>query len=325
MHSGVTPENLKRAVAGFVTDTLGLATTRIEQLSAFATNSVFEVHAGGRQLVVKASEAHEALRAETWACTRAAAAGCAAPHVLARGRLRGGYEVGAFIMPRVAALPAGPAHPALVEVGARLRRLHEAKLAGFGWLAEAEWSVEGDPSLTHATWLDFLYDLCDKARHIPKNNEAARGNDAGANDPTTGSVAAERALEVAAAAERAINAHARALAAVDAGVFCHGDLKLSHILVDGDTLAAIIDWGDAIVADPLWEIARFAHRTDTGSLARLLEGYDFGPEMADDLAWRLPLYGALWELEDAVVDSRLGRVGGDHLARIIGALRGLTG
>jgi hypothetical protein len=39
----------------------------------------------------------------------------------------------------------------------------------------------------------------------------------------------------------------------------------------------------------------------------LLEGYDPARAMVDELAWRVPLYGALWMLVDAIVAHRLGR------------------
>ena len=68
----------------------------------------------------------------------------------------------------------------------------------------------------------------------------------------------------------------------------------------------MIDWGDAVVADPFWELARYAHRGDAQSLSLLLRGYDPEGSMADDAAWRIPLYGVLWMLVDAIVDHRLG-------------------
>ena len=70
------------------------------------------------------------------------------------------------------------------------------------------------------------------------------------------------------------------------GALCHGDLKVAHILIDADRLAGVIDWGDAVVGDPLWEIARFAHRADAASLAELLAGYDPKQMMADELAYQ---------------------------------------
>ena len=69
----------------------------------------------------------------------------------------------------------------------------------------------------------------------------------------------------------------------------------------------MIDWGDAVVGDPLWDIARFAHRADAGSVALLLAGYDPERAMVDALAWRVPLYGGLWRLVDAIVAHSLGR------------------
>ena len=78
-----------------------------------------------------------------------------------------------------------------------------------------------------------------------------------------------------------------------------------------DDLAGVIDWGDAVVGDPLWEIARYAHRGDARSLALLMDGYDPDGALAGEIAWRLPLYSALWVLVDAIVDHRLGgRVAG---------------
>jgi hypothetical protein len=71
----------------------------------------------------------------------------------------------------------------------------------------------------------------------------------------------------------------------------------------------VIDWGDAVGGDPLWDIARFVQRTDARSVSLLLEGYDPGRVTVDELAWRVPLYGVLWMLVDAIVDHRLrGRV-----------------
>jgi aminoglycoside phosphotransferase (APT) family kinase protein len=112
---------------------------------------------------------------------------------------------------------------------------------------------------------------------------------------------------VAEAAAAAIDAHTDALAAVEVGSLCHGDLKAANILVDAGRLAGVIDWGDAVVGDPLWDIARFAHRADGGAVALLLAGYDPERALVDELAWRVPLYGALWMLVDAIVAHRLGR------------------
>ncbi len=193
----------------------------------------------------------------------------------------------AFIMHRVAGEPIVAGHPALPEVGVSLRRLHDVRLPGFGWLAEAAWNERGEFALRHRSWLDFLQGICGDARRLADSYAGA--------------------APVAEAAAAGIDTHAAALAAVEVGALCHGDLKAAHILVEAGRLAGVIDWGDAVVGDPLWDIARFAQRTDAGSVTLLLAGYNPERAMVDALAWRVPLYGVLWRLVDALVAHRLGR------------------
>jgi aminoglycoside phosphotransferase (APT) family kinase protein len=236
---------------------------------------------------VKASLLHDALRAEEWACARGADAGCAAPAILGSGRLGAGDGMSAFIMRHVDGRPIVAGHPAFREVGVGLRRLHGVTLPGFGPLAEAAWDERGGFALPHRSWLGFLRAICGDAHRLADRSALA--------------------APVAEAAAAAIDARADALAAVAVGSLCHGDLKTSHILVDGDRLAGVIDWGDAVAGDPLWEIARFAHRSDRALVGSLVEAYDPGRAMAGEIAWRVPLYEALWMLVDAIVDYRLGR------------------
>jgi aminoglycoside phosphotransferase (APT) family kinase protein len=267
-------------VVDFVTSELGCAPRRVVKLDAFPGNAVYEVDADGRGLIVKASTNHDALRAEAWACARGAAAGCAAPVILLFGRL--GTGMSAVIMSRVAGRPIAVEHPAFDEVCANLRRLHSVKMTGFGWLADASWDELGDFSLKHPSWLSFLQAICDDTRGLADSYGFA--------------------AEVADAAESAISDHAVTLGAIEVGVLCHGDLKAGHILVDAGRLAGVIDWGDALIADPWWDIARFAHRSPEASVSLLLHGY----RPAGEPAWRLPLYAALWMLVDACIAHRQG-------------------
>jgi aminoglycoside phosphotransferase (APT) family kinase protein len=253
---------------------------------AFATNAVYEVEAGGHRLVVKASPLHDALRGEAWACGQGLGAGCPVPAMLGFGRLGSGAGMSALIMTRIVGLPRVWPHPLLREVGVRLRQLHEVRVPGFGCLSDASWDDSGVFSLRHGSWRGFLEGVVGDVRAL------------------AGSYAVAGA--VADAFARAVDARGEALAAVEIGSLCHGDLKVGHVLVDDDRLAGVIDWGDAVVGDPAWDIARFAHRADASSLSLLLEGYDPEEVLIDDLAWRIPLYGALWQLVDAVVDHRLG-------------------
>jgi aminoglycoside phosphotransferase (APT) family kinase protein len=276
----------EQAVADFVAREMGCQAGRVVKLDAFAGNAVYEVDADGRRFIVKTSTGRDALRAEAWACARGAAAGCAAPAIIRRGCLGTGDGMCALIMNRVAGQPIAAGHPAFLQVGADLHRLHGVKMTGFGWLAGASWDELGEFTLRHPSWLSFLQAICDDARGLSDGSAAA----------------------VADAAASAIIDHADALAAVEVGVLCHGDLKAAHILVDAGRLAAVIDWGDAVVADPWWDIARFAHRADAASVSLLRQGYrPPDPASTEELAWCLPLYEALWMLVDACVAHGHGR------------------
>lgn len=277
---------LEAAVAALVARATGAPPTRVQRLRAFATNAVWEVDAPEHRLVVKASALHEALRAEAWAAARAAEAGLATPAVLLHVPLGDGFS--ALVMTRLDGRPIAPGAPALSELGAALRRLHATPLAGFGWLAQGAWDERGALVLRHASWLAFLRTLCEEASCLSDHHAHAGA--------------------AVASATSTIAAFEGELASVGLGSLCHGDLKTAHVFADdrGD-LAGVIDWGDALAGDPLFDVARFAHRADAASLAALLAGYDPERALADELAWRVPLYAALWTLLDATVDHRLGQ------------------
>ena len=246
------PGPSESAVAAFVTNAIGLQPTRIARTYAFATNAVYEVDAGGQSLILKASMNREALRAEAWACARSAEAAFPSPEVLAGVDGIGSAGMSAFVMRRFSGESITPGHEAFCDLGAAARRLHEVRLSGFGTLAEATWNQQGEFTLPHATWLGFLKSISSDTRRLADRCALA--------------------TPVADALEVSLEAHAEALSAV-AGSLCHGDLKANHIFVDGERLVGVIDWGDAVVADPFWELARYAHRGDAtiaiASVARI--------------------------------------------------------
>src|SRR4029453_10470341 len=97
-------------------------------------------------------------------------------------------------MRRVAGWPIVARHPALPEVGVGLRRLHDVRLPGFGWLAEGAWDARGGRSLRPRSGLGFLRGICGDAARLADRFVVA--------------------APVAEAAAAAIDAHAAALAAV---------------------------------------------------------------------------------------------------------------
>ena len=61
----------------------------------------------------------------------------------------------------------------------------------------------------------------------------------------------------------------------------HADLHADHLFVDGGELVGIIDWGDALVADPYYELPALHLGTfdaDKGLLAAFLDGYGWPPD-----------------------------------------------
>jgi hygromycin-B 7''-O-kinase len=61
----------------------------------------------------------------------------------------------------------------------------------------------------------------------------------------------------------------------------HADLHDHHVFVEGDRLVGIIDWGDAIVADPYYELPALHLHTfnaDRDLLAAFLDGYGWPPD-----------------------------------------------
>ena len=69
-------------------------------------------------------------------------------------------------------------------------------------------------------------------------------------------------------------------------VLVHGDLGCGHVLADdAGHLAAIIDWGDALIADPAYDLAAKLANCPRGFAERVLDAYE-GPASRDPDARR---------------------------------------
>jgi aminoglycoside phosphotransferase len=87
----------------------------------------------------------------------------------------------------------------------------------------------------------------------------------------------------------------------------HADLHEDHIFVEGGQLAGVIDWGDAIVADPYYELPALhlgTFRGDTALLHHFLAGY--GWDVAPDFAHRAMSMTLLHEFD--VLSAMRGRL-----------------
>lgn len=62
----------------------------------------------------------------------------------------------------------------------------------------------------------------------------------------------------------------------------HGDLVAEHVLVDGQKVTGILDWGEAKVADPADDLAWLAVGADEPALDTVLESYAVARKMEPD-------------------------------------------
>jgi aminoglycoside phosphotransferase (APT) family kinase protein len=62
---------------------------------------------------------------------------------------------------------------------------------------------------------------------------------------------------------------------------CHTDLNAEHIVIDGDRLGGVIDFGDAAIVPPAFDIASFACSFGWPSTEALLEGYTSNSVLRD--------------------------------------------
>jgi aminoglycoside phosphotransferase len=76
-------------------------------------------------------------------------------------------------------------------------------------------------------------------------------------------------------------------------VLLHGDLHPRHLYAVGNELTGVIDWGDTMYGDPLFDIARFSMAGSPATEA-FLTGYGLHPTPPLDRT--LSLYRVLWSL-----------------------------
>lgn len=129
--------------------------------------------------------------------------------------------------------------------------------------------------------------------------------------PAATRASAERFLAAAPPAE------ARALA------FCHNDLGAEHILVDPVTedISGILDWSDAAIADPAYDLALVLRDLGRVAFATTLEHYD--GDRGTATRERAAFHATCAALEDIAYgletgDRRHADAGLAHLARALG-------
>lgn len=254
---------------------LGCRITHRERLPSAVVNHVFALRCGKRRLVLK-SGAAEGIRREAAVLAMLRDTTVPVPRVVRADASLLPDDL--LLMPMWDGQPAAPDSPALTEAGVALREVHSIGLPGFG-------SLSGDhapPRGTHDTWSGFLRESVEQAL---------------AAVPAT---ILDRAAREAIAAQ--ITRHAGHLATVGSGVLLHGDLVPRHVWSDRGRLVGLIDWGDAMVGDPLYDLARVS-MAGTDALRLLLRGY--APQSPPD-SRVVSFYRMVWSLCSLAVECGAG-------------------
>ncbi|MEE4488979.1 phosphotransferase family protein [Streptomyces sp. BE230] len=186
-----------------------------------------------------------------------------------------------LLLNRLPGHAADPGGKVLFEAGKSLQRIHRIALPGFGLIDAVK---DRQPVGSHPSWTGFLYDVLKVARRSIPNVVIP--------------LYVHRAMLEWLRHPRNC-AH---LARVEQGVLLHGDLMPKHIWDDGGRLAALIDWGDAMVGDPHFDLAR-SSMAGQRPFPTLLNGYGLEtPPPADLLAF----YRAVWSLMALTVECGAG-------------------
>jgi Ser/Thr protein kinase RdoA (MazF antagonist) len=228
-------------------DLLGLDRSRpIEALAvAIGERVVFAARlATGDQVVVKVDVAQERLVKEVRALRAVAMAGVPVPAVLAVSA-DAAEPAAVAVLTRVAGEPLTSTNPDRDwrAVGAQLRRLHDL-IPADGWPPFI-------PGAEHGWWARF------RRWADEESGEAV----AAAHLP--GAIADVLHGRMSAAFDRDRDPDLRVL---------HGDCAAYHWLLDAGSVTAAVDFGDAGLGDPVWDLVVLTH-WDEHRLPAVLDGY----------------------------------------------------
>lgn len=266
---------------------LGEPVTGTEQLAGYVGNQDFMIHTAGGDFVLKVGARRE-LTAEAWACERVGSVGVTAPDVVALDVDRHVLPAPFLLMRRMSggAVSDGR-HPALVEAGRQLRRVHSIPMTGYGFLTGERDTADALIG-AHPTWAGFTAEAGACLDELVVHQVISGG-------------LADRLQKV-------LHEYRDAVRFDGPGVLLHGDLKPPHVFADEGRFVGIIDWGDAACGDPLYDLARFS-LAGAEALTTLLTGY--GLDLDDDLQTTFAVY-RLIRMTTILRDEL--RAGGDWFA-----------
>lgn len=269
---------------------LGTTVSEVEPLAGSVDNQDFMIRTATGDFVLKAGEA-KALTAEAWACRQVRKAGVRSPEVVALELDHAVLPAAFLLFRRMSGAGLEPtAHPALVEAGRQLRLVHSLRADGFGPLRDNHDATAGP----HPTWADFLGEPRDCVAELVTNGVISD--------------------DLASRLDSALCTYGGAVRFEQPGVLLHGDLKPPHVFAERDRFVGLIDWGDAAVGDPMFDLARFSI-VGAEPLADLMQGYELS--MDAELSVRFAVY-RLVRMTLTLRDEL--RAGGDWFASYRGVI-----
>ncbi len=259
----------------------------IREVAGSISNQNFAVDfEDGRRILLKTGPVAE-LAAEARALTWASEDGVPVPALLAYEPHPGPTHQSPFILLEWLPSRPPPGREALRMAGRALRTIHARPVPGYGPLqvsgneATSPETGRGRGRGRYRSWGEFITALLNDCDYLAAVDLLSRRQRSAVRD----------------------HCDSRALAWSQAsGVLLHGDLKHDHILSTGPRLHGIIDWGDAAVGDPAWDLAR-ASMMGMDSFDQLLDGY--GPVRPVD-ARLLAAYRVLWNVHSLAGEHRAG-------------------
>jgi len=200
--------------------------------------------AAGGEVVVKVDVDRDRLAKEARALRAAASVGVPVPAVLAVSAAAAS-PAAVLLLARVGGQPLTPSSPDRCwrAVGTQLRRLHD-RVPVDGWPPFL-------PGAQHGWWARFRRWAADECRQATVDGQLP------------GTVVGLLRGRMSVAFDRASDPALRLL---------HGDCAPYHWLLNGDAVTAVLDFGDAGLGDPVWDLVVLTH-WDEQRLPAVLDGY----------------------------------------------------
>lgn len=265
-------------IAEIVAELVGSRHVSLQPVPTYPDSVVYFATTDDRSVVFKAAEPggrdRVGIALEAWACETAAAQGVPTPRVLALDTSLTNFPSSFFVTERArgrsldeAAMSEADLDGVARQLGAYLRRLHEVRLTGFGWLDEDHYVETGQVRGSVASWRIALLE----------------------NVPAALDYLAEHALSSLQDRQlrEAIASTEPRLPDLEEGRLLHGDLGTNHVWVDSDRrITSIVDFGERLSGDWLWDLAEYEGK----QVPQLLAGYGMDARSRGELEELLRVY-----------------------------------